>query len=342
MLIDSFLLFQELDLLEIRLKYLYEYVDQFLIVESGQSFNGLKKSFNFEENINRYKKYLKKIKYYKINDFHQSPSDVFRYLSRKRENSKILSLMNSHNHYDKEIMHWVLDSYHRECIHLALDENCNPSDYVIVSDLDEIPSLNIIKNINKIAINEFPIVCKQFEFKYYLNSLNKDNWYGSIIAPHSKIKNKSLNILRRESRNFKEIKSGGYHFTSVGGEKALKEKIENWGHQEFNLKIIKKNIKRNLSMGRDVFYRFGEKRNNIIDIKSHGILDKKISNIISEYKDLIILKNKEENLIDIAEYAFKQFIVYIIKIKNNPRTIIKKIFNVIYKFRYLIFKIFHK
>ena len=44
MLIDSFLFFQEYDLLEIRLKYLYDHVDLFIIVESLQSFNGQEKN----------------------------------------------------------------------------------------------------------------------------------------------------------------------------------------------------------------------------------------------------------------------------------------------------------
>ena len=37
MLVDSFL-FQELDLLEIRLEYLYPIVDKFVIIEANQTF----------------------------------------------------------------------------------------------------------------------------------------------------------------------------------------------------------------------------------------------------------------------------------------------------------------
>ena len=81
--------------------------------------------------------------------------------------------MNSHSHYNKSMLWWVLDSYHRECIHLALKENCKSKDYVMISDLDEIPSLNTIKKLKHIKSEKFPIVCKQYEFKYYLNSLNK-------------------------------------------------------------------------------------------------------------------------------------------------------------------------
>ena len=69
---DSFLFFQELDLLEIRLKYLYPVVDKFIIVESNQSFTGKAKNYNFELNSQRYSKYLDKIIYHKIKDVHYS------------------------------------------------------------------------------------------------------------------------------------------------------------------------------------------------------------------------------------------------------------------------------
>ena len=49
MLIDTFLFFQELDLQEIRLKYLSPYIDKFIIVESCTIFKGDKKAYNFEK-----------------------------------------------------------------------------------------------------------------------------------------------------------------------------------------------------------------------------------------------------------------------------------------------------
>ena len=42
MIIDCFLFFQELDILEIRLKYLYDFVDKFIIVEANESFQAIK------------------------------------------------------------------------------------------------------------------------------------------------------------------------------------------------------------------------------------------------------------------------------------------------------------
>ena len=43
-----------------------------------------------------------------------------------------------HNYYDKEKIHYILDSYHRECIHIPLSKICNDDDLIILSDLDEI------------------------------------------------------------------------------------------------------------------------------------------------------------------------------------------------------------
>ena len=177
MIIDCFLLFQELDLLEIRLNYLNEFVDKFLIVEACQSFTGQRKDFIFEKNKDRFSKFINKIYYHKICDFHSSPSNLFEFLSKSKNKDKqfIYKLLKKHNHYDKKLFWWVLESYQRECIHLALKKICKISDQIILSDIDEIPSRNFFKSYKKCYQ---PIVFQQKEFKYYLNSYNNDKWLG--------------------------------------------------------------------------------------------------------------------------------------------------------------------
>ena len=312
MIIDSFLFFQELDLLEIRLNYLYEYVDKFVIIESCQTFNGKKKQFNFENNKHRFKRFLDKIIYYKINDFHNTPEELYQYLSNHKYSNKrfIYKLMESHQYYNRKQIWWVLDSYHRECIHLALRKICKSNDLIIISDLDEIPSLKVLKLIIKNKKLYLPIVCEQYEFKYYLNSLNNQNWLGSIISPYSYLKNKSLNLLRRKSNLLNKIKNGGYHFTSIGGEKLLKLKIENWGHQEFNIDEVKKHLRQNLSTGRDVFYRYGVTKNKIINIENNKVFDSKLKKIILNYNQLHIKKITKESFYDLIIYRYIQLKIY--------------------------------
>ena len=46
---DCFLFFQEIELLKLRLDYLYDHVDFFIIVESAQTFSGREKEFEFQK-----------------------------------------------------------------------------------------------------------------------------------------------------------------------------------------------------------------------------------------------------------------------------------------------------
>ena len=93
--IDAFLFFQELDLLEIRLAYLDSIVDVFLIVESRQTFSGKPKDFVFEKNLKRFEKYKNKIQYHKISDFHTDFNSVCKYLEQSSSFSqlKVLNIL---------------------------------------------------------------------------------------------------------------------------------------------------------------------------------------------------------------------------------------------------------
>ena len=204
MIIDTFCFFQKLDLLEIRLEYLYPFVDKFIIVEACQTFKGELKPYNYEKNKERFSKYADKIIYFKIRDFHKSTDALFNYLKQSKniERNFIYDLLLKHNFYDKNKINWLLDSYHRECIHLKLREICSDDDIVIISDLDEIPSLKgVIEMVKNREIKIFPFVCNQIEFKYFLNSLSNKNWYGSIISPYSLIKENSFNFMRHNCKN---------------------------------------------------------------------------------------------------------------------------------------------
>ncbi|MBD74991.1 MAG: hypothetical protein CMM96_05870, partial [Rickettsiales bacterium] len=114
MIIDSFLFFQELKLLKVRLDYLYDVVDKFLIVEAGESFSGKKKEYIFEKNKRFFEKYTDKIIYFKIKDNHKNYKSLINYLNFKKEYiyENIKNFMESHNHYNKKEKHFFLDSYH--------------------------------------------------------------------------------------------------------------------------------------------------------------------------------------------------------------------------------------
>ena len=63
MIYDCFLFLNELDLLEIRLNELDEVVDIFVIVEFNRTFSNIPKSYYYDDNKNRFKKFHKKIRH---------------------------------------------------------------------------------------------------------------------------------------------------------------------------------------------------------------------------------------------------------------------------------------
>ena len=113
-----------MDLLEIRLKYLYPLIDYFIIIEARQSFKGSLKQYIFEK-FKRYSKFMDKIIYHKIEDVHYSYKDLINFLdkSNSKERRKICNFLKKHKYYDKNNLSYILDSYHRECIHLVPTNN---------------------------------------------------------------------------------------------------------------------------------------------------------------------------------------------------------------------------
>ena len=66
MLIDSFLFFNETELVELRIKYLEKIVDYFVVVEADITHQGKKKDWNFqnllETKLNKYSKKISPLK----------------------------------------------------------------------------------------------------------------------------------------------------------------------------------------------------------------------------------------------------------------------------------------
>jgi len=293
-IIDCFLFFQELDLLEIRLKYLDPYVDVFVIVEACQVFSGAEKSFVFEDNKYRFSAFLSKIVYYKVTDMHANYDSVISHLieTDSRVGDKVMKIMTDFIHFPKEDLHWVLDSYHRECIHFPLDEIANDGDVIFLSDLDEIPSKKLFEKDLYSLTNLGPLVCEQKEFSYFLNYYRIDSkWRGSIFGLEGVMATGSLNRLRMDSRVLKVITGviadGGYHFTSVGSIRDIRHKIESWGHQEFNNSKVKDNLDQKIITGQDPFGRQVGTIFHKVDPSDSDFFDSTMSSLIKSFPSLI-------------------------------------------------------
>ena len=129
---DCFQYFNEEHIAEIRFNILDKFVNTFVIVESTVNHQGNPKKLHFD--INKYKKFKNKINYIVVDD---TPENI------KKPHEGGESLVEQHQ---------------RNSIMKGL-KNANDNDIVILSDVDEIPDLNKLKNLIKINMLYFHKKC---------------------------------------------------------------------------------------------------------------------------------------------------------------------------------------
>jgi beta-1,4-mannosyl-glycoprotein beta-1,4-N-acetylglucosaminyltransferase len=215
-IVDTFLFFNEIDLLEIRLNILNSCVDYFIINEATKTFSGKSKPLYYQDNKERFSKFHDKI----IHNVIDIPGEI-------------------ESCWDREI-------FQRNASISKLEEVCDLSDVVITSDLDEIPNPEILKDLNSFFDKNKLYHLKQNFYMYYINNYVTDNWFGSRICSFDYLKNTSVDDIRQATEDENKldgfiIENGGWHFTYLGGEEKIKQKIESFSHQEYNNPGVKNN-----------------------------------------------------------------------------------------------------
>ena len=245
---DCFQFYDEHMMLDLRLNILDQYVDKFIIVENLYLHSGKKKKKNFD--IDKYQKFRDKIEYILVDKLPDNLYDISK-VSVEDKNNRIIdnTLKIEHNQRNK--------------ILLGLN-NANENDLILISDVDEIPKLENIKNKikNKIVIFKQKI----FYYKFNLMYGNK-SWIGTkailkknLLTPQwlRDVKDKKYPFWRIDTffskmkySDIQHIDDGGWHFTNFKTPKELEMKLDNFGHhaefKESGLKIkdIEKMMKEN-------------------------------------------------------------------------------------------------
>ena len=159
---DCFMFYDESMLLDVRLNILNKFVDYFIIVESEFFHNGKKRQLKFD--IKNYDKFKDKIIYIVQKD---QPSGILSINENDNEGIKSSKLIkNAHlreNHQRNQIVQGLT--------------NAQPDDLILISDVDEIPNLEIV-NLKETK-NKF-IIFEQKIFYYKFNRiLSGFIWYGT-------------------------------------------------------------------------------------------------------------------------------------------------------------------
>ena len=265
-LIDCFIFYNEFDLLNYRLNILNSVIDYFVIVESTHTFIGKEKPLFFNCNKHLFEEFNHKIIHIIVDDFpHKLPNII------TKDNV------------------WENEFFQRNAISRGLEQIgnlLNPSDIIIISDVDEIPDPNTLHSIKTNNNDSIEIYNLQMDVYYYnLNIKHNDKWDLCKILSYEKYKyckihNITCNDIRKTHAY--SILNGGWHLSYFGDAKFIQNKIQNFSHQEFNkpeftdLSIIEERIKNSLNLYNDPNFK-------IIQIKDNNYLPPEYDKYLVNY-----------------------------------------------------------
>ena len=254
---DCFMYFDEDLILDLRLNHLDEQVDYFVIVESIFNHNGEKRTPKF--NIENFKKFEKKIIYFLID---QKDNDFLEIDAKDTQNEKAA----------KQVMNALKRENHQRNFLLKGLTNANDEDWIIISDLDEIPDLkfnNLKECKNKI------VFFKQLMIYYKLNLfLEEFPWIGSkackkkdLVSPQwlRNIKDRNYPWWRIDTffsktkySNIKIFDNGGWHFSYIKSPEQIEKKLKSYlHHAEYELNPI----------GKDKIYELIKEKKTVYNLK---------------------------------------------------------------------------
>lgn len=202
MIYDTFNFFNELELLEIRLHELNDFVDVFVLVEGTKTFQNKPKPLYYEENKHLFAAFHHKIRHIVIDD---SPDT------------------------DEQ---WAIERFQFNQSGRGMPE-IGVDDYILWCCVDEIPNKEAIRSAMRYATNPQMMMMKNFSG--YLNCLMPAPWTGGrLLTGRMWRESKSPYDDFRLHWLGNHIDDAGWHFCNMGGADRLRLKWQSFGHKELN------------------------------------------------------------------------------------------------------------
>jgi beta-1,4-mannosyl-glycoprotein beta-1,4-N-acetylglucosaminyltransferase len=284
---DCFMYFDEDVVLDVRLNTLDQYVSKFVIVESLFTHKGDKRDLKFD--IKKFNKFKNKIVYLV---YEKEPFEIESINETDTENEKSGKFILNAAYRENGQRNFISEGLKK-----AHDE-----DFILISDLDEIPNLS---NINFNNFGEKLIFFNQEMFYYKFNlKLPNFNWVGTKSCKKKNflsaqwlrnIKDKNYPFYRidllfskNKYTNIKFIKNGGWHFTNIKTSEEIRHKLSSYlHHREFDLNPLSTSEIDELIKNKKAIYdlnadKRSQKFGNGIELENYDI--KKLPNYI--YKNL--------------------------------------------------------
>lgn len=217
----------ERDILKLHFEILWPFVDKFIVCEAKTTFSGFKKPLYFSQHEDSFKKYWSKIEYYIIKEDYSLEEIELAETSPNTRGAR----------------HWKNEFLQKESIQKALiKNNVRDDDIVYIGDADEI----WIPYAGKM-----PAKLKLQVYSYYLDNKSSEEFWGTFVGRYKDIKGKCLNHLRSDvSLRTNDI--FGWHFTSMGGLKEVRRKLnDSYTQESYNTYEVQSLLPDRLKQGTD-------------------------------------------------------------------------------------------
>lgn len=210
--VDTCMLFNELDLLELRLKELWAVVDRFVVVEAAFTHAGARKPLFLSDHRTRFAPYREKLVHRALLE---SPVEEPR----------------------DEAERVVVESFQRNAIGDALSGlSLSGRDVILVSDVDEIPRATTVPTIDRRLHRSRYCVFVQRHYHRYVNHAwpkgqGPPSWLGSVACRYGTLRSVGAHQARRggdraglllsqPDPRWSYVEEGGWHLTWMGGARA--------------------------------------------------------------------------------------------------------------------------
>jgi beta-1,4-mannosyl-glycoprotein beta-1,4-N-acetylglucosaminyltransferase len=188
--------FDEVDVLELRLRLLDGLADRFVAVESDLTHSGLTKGWRLGDHRERLEPWWDRLTWVKVSGVAGEPS-------------------------------WVAENRQRRACQTAVAE-LGPDDIVVVSDVDEVwgpEALAAWGDDIRVAHQDFRLFSALWRWE--------SPWPGSIGGPWSKMMATDWQTLRNARHSLPSIRSG-WHFSWMGDVEAMRRKQQAYAHRGFS------------------------------------------------------------------------------------------------------------
>lgn len=238
LLVDSFMFFNELDLLEYRFSILAHVVDYFVIVESKMTVQGEPKPLYFDLNKERYSKYLDKVVHVIVDELPLTYEEV------DKEGKDV----------------FINEAFQRNCIDRGIEKlNLSPEDLIMISDADEFPNVKLIETLKNIGLDDLYCLLQDY-YMFNLNYRISEAWYYYKILPYYTYCTK----YNREPQRCREIQNyqkdcnyltkGGWHFSYFGDTETNWQKITSFSlGNSLRKEMTKDELKIHLDLGIGIY-----------------------------------------------------------------------------------------